>query len=46
MAIRAVAKESAKWRSGRERDRVSLTGASALGGKGAYALGNDEGVAT
>ena len=46
MARRAVGNESAKWRSGRERDRVGLTGPSGLGGKSAYALGDDEGVAT
>lgn len=46
MAMRAVGNESAKWRSGRECDRVGFIGPSGLGGKSAYALGYDEGVAT
>jgi hypothetical protein len=45
MASRRVANESAKWRSGRERDRTTATSPSGLGGKMPHALSDDEGVA-
>ena len=39
-------KESAKWRSGRARERTVGTRPGGRGGKSAEALGDDEGVAT
>lgn len=44
MAMRIVASESSKWRSGRRADRVGLIRPSGRGGKSADALGNEEGV--
>src|SRR5579859_939061 len=45
MASRVVMNESAKWRSGRDRDRTVSTGPDGRGGKSADALGDDEIVA-
>src|ERR1019366_9893528 len=45
MASRMVVKESAKWRSGRERVRTSGTSPSGRGGKMPHSLSDDEGVA-
>ena len=45
MARRMVAKESAKWRAGREGVRVALRLPSGRGGKMPHTLDNDEGVA-
>jgi hypothetical protein len=45
MARRAVMKESAKWRSGRNRERTVSTSPGGRGGKSADALGDNEGVA-
>ncbi len=46
IASRVVAKESAKWRSGRAVERTGWTNPSRRGGKTPYAFRDDEGVAT
>src|SRR6185436_2457783 len=45
MARRRVGKESGKWRSGRERERVGLMRPTGRGGKTPPAFGDDECVA-
>ena len=45
MAMRAVMKESWKWRSGRERDLVFFQPPSGRGGKAPHTFGDDERVA-
>src|SRR5580658_26589 len=46
IASRTVANESAKWRSGRDGERVLGTGPSGRGGKSAYSFGGHERIAT